>query len=69
MVGAERHFLLGKHTGRKALEHVVGSLGFSLDAVQIARVLELVKERGEQKCSVTPSVLVALIRQVSGAMA
>lgn len=69
MVGAERHFLLGKHTGRKALEHVVGSLGFSLDAVQIARVLELVKERGEQKCSVTPSVLVALIRQVSGVMA
>lgn len=69
MVGAERRFLLGKHTGRAALEHVAGSLGFALDAVQVARVLELVKERGEQKDSVTPAVLVALIRQVQGATA
>lgn len=69
MVGVERRFLLGKHTGRAALEHVVGSLGFTLDAVQIARVLDLVKERGEQKCSVTPGVLVSLIRQVQGATA
>ncbi|MEN6341789.1 MAG: homocitrate synthase family protein [Methanospirillum sp.] len=69
LVGAERRFLLGKHTGRKALEHVAGSLGYALDASQIGRVLELVKERGEQKCSVTPGVLVALIRQVQGATA
>ncbi len=69
MVGAERRFLLGKHTGRKALEHVAGSLGYALDPSQIGRVLELVKERGEQKCSVTPGVLVALIRQVQGATA
>jgi methanogen homocitrate synthase len=63
-VGAERHFVLGKHTGRKALEHVVCALGYALDSRQIGRVLELVKERSERKCSVPPEVLVALIRQV-----
>lgn len=67
MVGAERHFVLGKHTGRKALEHVVCSLGYTLDADQIGSVLALVKERSEQKCSVTPEVLVELIRLVRGA--
>jgi methanogen homocitrate synthase len=63
-IGAERRFVLGKHTGRKALEHVVCSLGCQLDDRQISRVLELVKERGEQKCSVTPEVLMSLIRSV-----
>ena len=63
-IGAERRFVLGKHTGRKALEHVVCSLGCQLDEQQISRVLDLVKERGEQKCSVTPEVLMGLIRSV-----
>jgi methanogen homocitrate synthase len=30
MVGSERHFILGKHTGKKALEHVIASLGCDL---------------------------------------
>jgi len=67
LVGAKRHFLLGKHTGRKALEYVAASLGYPLDADQIGRVLALVKERSEQKCCVTPEVLVELIEQVRGA--
>jgi hypothetical protein len=35
-----------------------------MDGRQITGVLELVKERGEQKCSVTPDVLMNLIRRV-----
>ena len=34
LVGGERHFILGKHTGRKALEHVVASLGYTLTEPQ-----------------------------------
>ncbi len=67
LIGTKRHFHLGKHTGRKALEYVVGSQGFSLNPDQIGRVLALVKERSEQKCCVTPEVLIELIRQVQGA--
>ena len=64
LVGGERHFLLGKHTGRKALEHVVATLGCDLSEPQICRLLDLVKEHSEQKCSITPEVLQKLIGRV-----
>jgi methanogen homocitrate synthase len=64
LVGGERHFLLGKHTGRKALEHVVATLGCDLSELQICRLLDLVKEQSEQKCSITPGVLQTLIGRV-----
>lgn len=64
MVGGERRFILGKHTGKKALEHVVASLGCNLSEQQICRVLDLVKEHSEQKCNITPEVLKSLIRKV-----
>ncbi|HNX18016.1 MAG TPA: homocitrate synthase family protein [Methanoregula sp.] len=64
LVGGERHFLLGKHTGRKALEHVVATLGLTLTEPQICRLLDLVKEQSELKCSITPGVLQTLIGQV-----
>ena len=62
MVGGQRRFILGKHTGKKALEHVVMSLGYSLNEKQICAVLDEVKELGESKCGITPETLTALIR-------
>jgi methanogen homocitrate synthase len=63
LVGGERHFILGKHTGKKALEHVVASLGCELSETQICIVLDLVKEHSEQKCHITPDVLRRLIKK------
>lgn len=63
MVGSERHFILGKHTGKKALEHVVASLGCELSEKQICRVLDLVKDHSEHKCNITPDILKKLIRK------
>ncbi len=63
LVGSERHFILGKHTGKKALEHVVASMGCELSEKQICRVLDLVKDHSEHKCSITPDVLKKLIRK------
>jgi methanogen homocitrate synthase len=62
MVGGERRFILGKHTGKKALEHVVSTLGYQLNEEQICRVLDEVKELGESKIGITPETLTALIR-------
>jgi methanogen homocitrate synthase len=62
MVGGERRFILGKHTGKKALEHVVATLGYQLNEQQICRVLDEVKELGESKIGITPETLTALIR-------
>jgi methanogen homocitrate synthase len=64
LVGSERHFILGKHTGKKALEHVVASLGCELSDNQICTVLDLVKDHSEHKCTITPEVLRKLIRKV-----
>jgi methanogen homocitrate synthase len=63
LVGSERHFILGKHTGKKALEHVVSSIGCELSDKQICRVLDLVKEHSEHKCNITPVVLRKLIKK------
>jgi methanogen homocitrate synthase len=66
LVGSERHFILGKHTGKKALEYVVASLGCELSDKQICTVLDLVKDRSEHKCTITPDVLRNLIRKAKG---
>lgn len=63
LVGSERHFILGKHTGRKALEHVVATMGCELSEKQVCRVLDLVKDHSEHKCHITPEVLRKLIRK------
>jgi methanogen homocitrate synthase len=64
LVGGERRFILGKHTGKKALEHVVASLGCELTEKQVCRVLGLVKDHSEHKCSITPEILKKIIRKV-----
>jgi len=66
LVGGERKFILGKHTGKKALEYVVSSMGCDLSEKQICRVLDLVKEQSEQKCSITPIILRKLIKKAKG---
>ena len=64
LVGGERPFILGKHTGKKALEHVVASIGCELSDQQICAVLDLVKDHSEHKCNITPEVLRKLIKKV-----
>ena len=63
MVGGERHFILGKHTGKKALEHVMAGLGCECTDKQVCRVLDLVKDHSENKCNITPDILRKLIKK------
>lgn len=62
MVGGERKFVLGKHTGRKALSYVIGSLGCELGPEETEWVLSQIKERSGGKCTITPEVLLKLIK-------
>ncbi len=61
LVGGERHFLLGKHTGKHALEYVVNTFGYHLEEDQICWVLDRVKKLGERKCSINDELLRTLI--------
>jgi methanogen homocitrate synthase len=65
MVGGERKFILGKHTGSKALEHVTSALGFHLSREQICLVLERVKTEGEHKMVVSPERLLEIIKDIN----
>ncbi|MDD1671538.1 MAG: homocitrate synthase family protein [Methanomicrobiales archaeon] len=64
LVGTERRFVLGKHTGRKALEYELDRLGYHLDEPQLCKVLEMVKDRGEKKVDLTDESLIDMIKLV-----
>jgi len=66
LVGSHRKFTLGKHTGKKALEHEVCRLGYCLPEKKICEVLEMVKDRGEKKVDLTDETLIDLIKQAMG---
>ncbi|MBP2134074.1 methanogen homocitrate synthase [Methanomicrobium sp. W14] len=63
MVGGEQKFVLGKHTGRKGLEHVLLSLGYDFSPDEVMWVLNRVKTISEGKCSITKEVLMSVIQQ------
>ena len=62
-MGGERRFVLGKHTGKRALEHIANAYGFNLSDEQARWVLGQIKQRSEGKCSVTREVLCGFLRQ------
>lgn len=47
-VGNERHFLLGKHTGRHAVEALLAARGLHLGEVEVGKLVTLVKAAGER---------------------
>jgi len=62
MVGGEQKFILGKHTGRRALEHILKSLGCNLTPDQITWTLKRIKTISEGKCCITQDVLMSVIK-------
>lgn len=62
-VGRQRQYILGKHTGKKAIEHVITSKGCALSPEQVHWVLCQVKDISEGKCRITDDVLMALLRE------
>jgi len=61
LVGGQRHYILGKHTGKKAVAHILRSMGHDISEAQICWILGQVKSRGENKCSITHDLLLSLI--------
>lgn len=66
LLGVQRTFILGKHTGKRALTHILSTFGYHLADEQIVQVLEEIKVRSEGKCSITPRVLGEIITEITG---
>lgn len=63
MVGAERKFVLGKHTGKRALKHIAQTLNCQLSPDESDWVLSEVKKQSEGKCRITREILLSIIKQ------
>jgi len=63
LVGARRMFVLGKHSGVKALTHVVSSMGYDLSRDELCALLARVKAKGEESGAVDRETLKDLIEK------
>ena len=65
LLGLSRRFLLGKHTGRKALIHVLSTAGYDVSDEQIDTILADVKQHSEGKGAITPEFLTKCIEKAT----
>ncbi|MDV0443813.1 homocitrate synthase family protein [Methanorbis rubei] len=63
MVGAKQKLMLGKHTGRKGLEHILTTLGYTCSNEQTDEILEKIKAAAEAKQSITAEYLSEIIAE------
>lgn len=66
LVGGKREFILGKHSGSKALCYMARQLGFTLSQAETDIVLEEIKRLSALKGSLRKDDLAELIRRVLG---
>ena len=64
LVGNKRRIVVGKHTGKKALQYVIAELGYKPTRDELCEILEGVKRICEVKKSVSEEELVGVIRGV-----
>ncbi len=64
LVGNKRRIVIGKHTGRKALQYVIAQLGYRPTRDELCQILDDVKRVCETKKSVSEQELEDIIRGV-----
>ncbi|MDD1720503.1 MAG: homocitrate synthase family protein [Euryarchaeota archaeon] len=64
LVGNKRRIVIGKHTGRKALQYVIAQLGYRPTRDELCQILDDVKRVCETKKSVSEQELEEIIRGV-----
>ena len=64
LVGNKRRIVVGKHTGKKALQYVIAELGYKPTRDELCEILESVKRICEVKKSVSEEELESVIREV-----
>ncbi|MHC1626765.1 MAG: homocitrate synthase family protein [Methanoculleaceae archaeon] len=65
MLGLKRRFVIGKHSGRRAIRHVARKYGYDLTDEQLRWILLEIKRLSEGKCEITPPLLCDLLRQAT----
>jgi methanogen homocitrate synthase len=63
LLGRQRQFLIGKHSGKKALEYILRDMEVTANAELITKILKEIKVQSEKKCSITFPELQKLIEE------
>jgi len=63
LVGAVRRLVVGKHTGKKALAHIIEEMGYSLDDEALCLVLGRIKQCDELKKGISCDTLKRFIKE------
>ncbi len=64
VIGASRRIVLGKHSGRHAVEYVLRRLGYTPTPQLVEHVLRKVKELGDQGIEITEDVLRRIVEEL-----
>ena len=64
IVGNRRKIILGKHSGRHAIEKKLGEFGINADEEEINAIVNMVKELGEKKGEVRDDDFIKLVYEV-----
>jgi methanogen homocitrate synthase len=64
LVGNKRRIVIGKHTGKKALQYVIAQLGYRPTRAELCQILDDVKRVCETKKSVSQEELEDIVRGV-----
>ncbi|MDA1196590.1 MAG: 2-isopropylmalate synthase [Nanoarchaeota archaeon] len=63
------HIVIGKHSGRHAVENTLSEMGYGLDAVQIDSVMERIKTLADKSKEVVKEDIIAIATDVLGQVA
>jgi 2-isopropylmalate synthase (EC 2.3.3.13) len=66
VVGAERRIVIGKHSGKHAVEYVVKQLGYEPKEEVTLKILSRVKEMADQGIKITWDLLIKLVKEEYG---
>jgi methanogen homocitrate synthase len=65
MVGGKRNLIVGKHTGTKALQEIINSIGFCLEREELNSLIEKIKVcTDERHQSISRNQLEKMINQI-----
>jgi 2-isopropylmalate synthase len=66
VVGAERRIVIGKHSGKHAVEYVIKQLGYEPKEEVTLKILDRVKEMADQGIKITWDLLIKLVKEGYG---
>ncbi len=64
LIGAKRRIVIGKHSGRHAIEYILKTMGITPTPEIVEKVLKIIKELGDRGERITEDTIIRIIRLI-----